>query len=175
METKRRSVWDVIQEQYDKYQTLQNTYEMFKPGDTVRIITPAQDHNFFDMENSYGRVVSNLGKHTGITVFVFDVKGPTVNVWGFEPMDLIHVDQMHDERLERAIQEYIAKKEFPLLNAGTAKFYGGLLSHDKTLFLGCPVHLEKREMEYIATIFLKYFQLNAVLMRVKYNLDVFNR
>ena len=62
-----KSVWDLIQESIEKYDTRNNTYEMFSVGNRVKVVTPAQDFNFFFNEPT-GVVVRNSGKYLGIIV-----------------------------------------------------------------------------------------------------------
>jgi hypothetical protein len=174
-ETKRRSVWDVMQEQYDIYQTGNNTYDMFKPGDTVRIITPAQDHNFFDMDNSYGRVISNSGRYLGLKIFVYNIIKSTVSAWGFEAKDVIHSEETHNKKLETAIQKYVQEKEFEMTGGRVAKFNSALLGNQKILYLETDDKMGMMDMEHISNIFIKYFPIDSILMSADNHKAIYNK
>lgn len=106
-----RSVLDVINEQKDKYRTRQNTKDMFRVGDAVKIIVPAQDHTFFDKDHTYGTVVEIRQEYywsTGIKVALMDRARQGVTVMGFEPSDIIKIERTaHEGRLQYLVQEYI--------------------------------------------------------------------
>jgi len=90
-----RSVWDLYQEAIKKYGTKDNTYETFKVGDRVKVITPCQDFNFFFNEPR-GTVVKNEGRYLGISVKWDEPRhfesGYVEEAFNFEPQDLVKED-----------------------------------------------------------------------------------
>ena len=85
-----KSIKDVINEQVEKFGTGNNTYEDFKIGVKVKIITPCQDFNFFYGEN--GTVIDNKGRYLGIKVKFDEPRefkdGNIQYSFNFEPQDL---------------------------------------------------------------------------------------
>lgn len=101
-----KSLYQLIQEAKKQYKTTNNTYEMFKVGSKVKIITLVQDFNFFNGET--GIVISNTGGYLGITVEYDEPRyyknGTIEKSWNFNPDDLIRIDlEEENELLERWI------------------------------------------------------------------------
>lgn len=92
------SVYDMMMEKKKKYNTVDNTFEMFPVGTPVQVITPCQDFHFFYDET--GKVISNSGKYLGIVV-EFDeprhfTNGHIQKSFGFQPDDLIDLSLSDD-------------------------------------------------------------------------------
>lgn len=86
------SVFDKIQEQKEKYNTKNNTFDMFPIGTKVQVITLGQDHYFFSGKET-GIVIKNSGEYLGI-IIQFDKArhfedGYIQTSFNFEPEDLI--------------------------------------------------------------------------------------
>jgi len=90
-----KSVYDMIQEAKKKFNTVKNTYDMFPVGTKVKVITPAQDFNFFYGET--GVVTRNENTYLSIVV-KFDTPRyfPDFSIqdyFGFQPDDLIVLEK----------------------------------------------------------------------------------
>jgi len=86
-----KSVYEVNEENKEKYKTKSNTFDMFPEGTKVKIICAAQDFYFFYGET--GVVSRNTGKYLGIQV-QFDgprefENGYIQESFNFEPADLV--------------------------------------------------------------------------------------
>jgi len=91
-----KSLGEANLNQKKKYDTLDNTYEMFSVGTRVRVICLCQDHCFFS-GNQTGTVISNENRYLSIIV-QFDepiiFKDNTqVTQYNFDPDDLIFIDK----------------------------------------------------------------------------------
>lgn len=89
-----KSIFDLDCEKKLKYNTVNNTFDMFPIGTRVRVITPCQDFHFFYDET--GVVTKNTGGYLGIIV-TFDeerkfTNGDVQTCFGFEPDDLLSID-----------------------------------------------------------------------------------
>jgi ribosomal protein L21E len=111
-QTKTRSMLDYMNEQYDKHHTKSQTYADFKVGDSVMVITPCQDFQFFTPYYTWGRIVKNKGRYLSIVVFLFDSKRNEYTVWGFEPKDLISFGNRYDKKKQNILEKYFLDKEF---------------------------------------------------------------
>lgn len=114
-----RSLLTYINEQYQKYDTVNNTSLMFKPGDLVRVITPFQDYCGFDVDNTYGVVTRNTHGYLGVIALVIsgtEEDGATYNEMGFDPRDLIiHVDERQKRKEEKKchyVDNFLRDSEF---------------------------------------------------------------
>jgi len=90
------SVADVIKKQKEKYNTINNTFNMFPIGTKVQVITLGQDHNFFDGTET-GIVIKNSGRYLGIMI-KFDNPRHFSDKYiqkefNFEPNDLIVLEK----------------------------------------------------------------------------------
>jgi hypothetical protein len=95
-----KSVGELIQERKKKFNTLDNTSEMFPVGSTVQVITLGQDMYFFK-GTEIGVVVKNSEKYLGIRV-KFDKPrkfedGYIQTEFGFDPSDLKLITQLKDD------------------------------------------------------------------------------
>lgn len=87
-----KSVFDVIEAEKDRYNTKENTFDMFPVGTKVQVITRGQDFNFFSGTET-GIVIENKYRYLTISVR-FDKPrhfegGYIQESFGFNPDDLI--------------------------------------------------------------------------------------
>lgn len=95
-----KSVYQLILEAKEHYNTTKNTYEMFPVDTKVKIITLGQDFNFFWGET--GKVIKNTGRgYLGIIVEYDEPRhyegGHIEKSWNFNPDDLIVLNGNEDE------------------------------------------------------------------------------
>lgn len=91
------TLYDKNQEVKEKYKTLENTYDMFPVGTTVKVICLCQDFNFFRGE--LGIVTNNSGKYLGINVKFDEPRnfedGSIQTEFNFKPEDLIETGKIN--------------------------------------------------------------------------------
>lgn len=90
------SVFDLNEQQCDKWSTRDNRYDMFKSGTRVRIICMGQDHNFFSGEET-GIVIRNDGDYLGIIVKldspIHYKDSYVLTEFNFNPRDLVVIPE----------------------------------------------------------------------------------
>lgn len=86
-----KTMFDVMCETKKKYNTENNTFDMFPVGTKVRVITPCQDFHFFYGET--GVVTKNGGRYLSIIVEFDEPRhfegGHIQYDFNFEPSDLL--------------------------------------------------------------------------------------
>ena len=92
-----KTIYDINEENRDKYDTRKNTYDDFPVGMRVKIICACQDFTFFSGE--IGTVTENKNRYLGIHVEYDEPRkyknGQIETGFNFEPNDLIALAELN--------------------------------------------------------------------------------